>query len=198
MAIQVTFETLVEDQPGAPGKPCSSACGRAIGPGSCAAARSIGRAICNAGVLLREHMPELVPTWERLVELAGGGDVEARFLSMWCPPRYITGCSQAVWVDPAGAAKPALLRNYDFAPALLEGTWLATRWLGPRVIAMGDCLWGALDGLNEAWAGGVAVVRRAHRLGHRASGFRWCCVMCSKWRKTLPRPSRCCSACPSA
>ena len=24
--------------------------------------------------MLREHMPELVPTWERLVELAGGGD----------------------------------------------------------------------------------------------------------------------------
>ena len=95
-------------------------------------------------------MPELVPTWERLVELAGGGDVEARFLSLWCPPPYITGCSQAVWVDPAGADEPALLRNYDFAPALLEGNWLATRWRGPRVIAMGDCLWGALDGLNEA------------------------------------------------
>ncbi len=103
---------------------------------------------------LREHMPELVPVWERLVELAGGGDVEARFLSLWCPPPYIAGCSQAVWVDPAGRDEPVLLRNYDFAPALLEGNWLATRWLGPRVAAMGDCLWGALDGVNE---GGLAA-----------------------------------------
>lgn len=99
---------------------------------------------------LRQHMPELVPVWERLVALAGGGDVEARFLSLWCPPPYIAGCSQAVWIDPQGQDEPVLLRNYDFAPALLEGNWLATRWTGPRVLAMGDCLWGALDGLNEA------------------------------------------------
>jgi predicted choloylglycine hydrolase len=99
---------------------------------------------------LRQHMPELTPIWERLVELSGGGDVEARFLSLWCPPPYIAGCSQAVWIDPAGLEEPALLRNYDFAPALLEGNWLATRWIGQRVVAMGDCLWGALDGVNEA------------------------------------------------
>lgn len=103
---------------------------------------------------LREHMPELVPVWERLVDLAGGGDVEARFLSLWCPPPYIAGCSQGVWIDPAGHGEPMLLRNYDFAPALLEGNWLATRWVGPRVAAMVDCLWGALDGINES---GLAV-----------------------------------------
>ena len=28
-------------------------------------------------LMLREHLPELLPTWERLVELAGGGDLEA-------------------------------------------------------------------------------------------------------------------------
>ena len=99
---------------------------------------------------LRQHMPELVPTWERLVELAGGGDIEARFLSLWCPPPYIVGCSQAVWVDASGQQGPMLLRNYDFAPALLEGNWLSTRWSGQRVLAMGDCLWGALDGMNES------------------------------------------------
>jgi predicted choloylglycine hydrolase len=55
-----------------------------------------------------------------------------------------------VWIDPQGAEEPALLRNYDFAPGLLEGTWLATRWRGQRVAAMGDCIWGVLDGLNEA------------------------------------------------
>ena len=60
---------------------------------------------------LREHMPELVRVWEQLTELAGGGDVEARFLSLWCPPAYIAGCSQSVWIDPQGHAEPALLRN---------------------------------------------------------------------------------------
>lgn len=66
------------------------------------------------------------------------------------PPPYITGCSQAVWLDAVGQQEPMLLRNYDFAPALLEGHWLATRWSGQRVAAMGDCLWGALDGMNES------------------------------------------------
>ena len=99
---------------------------------------------------LREHMPELVPVWERLTELAGGGDVESRFLSMWCPPLYVVGCSQGVWLDRSGVDEPALLRNYDFAPALLEGNWLATRWTGPRVVAVADCGWGVLDGINEA------------------------------------------------
>jgi predicted choloylglycine hydrolase len=98
---------------------------------------------------LRQHMPELVPVWESLVELAGGGDVEARFLSLWCPPPFIAGCSQTVWIDTAGQQEPALLRNYDYAPDLLEGTWLATRWRGQRVVALGDCIWGALDGMNE-------------------------------------------------
>ena len=46
--------------------------------------------------------------------------------------------------------EPVLLRNYDFAPRLLEGSWLATRWTGQRVAALGDCIWGALDGMNEA------------------------------------------------
>lgn len=106
---------------------------------------------------LRTHMPELVPTWERLVELAGGGDVEARFLSLWCPPPFIAGCAQVVWVPPAGSTAddgPVLLRNYDYSPALLEGTWLQSRWCGRSVIAMIDCLWGVLDGMNEA---GLAV-----------------------------------------
>ena len=99
---------------------------------------------------LRTHMPELVPVWEKLVELAGDGDVESRFLSLWCPPPYIAGCSQGIWLDPQGYEEPILLRNYDFAPVLLEGNWMNTRWLDQRVLAMSDCLWGALDGLNEA------------------------------------------------
>jgi len=100
---------------------------------------------------LREHMPELVPTWERLTALSGGGDVEARFLSLWCPPPYIAGCSQAIW---QGDDEAILYRNYDYAPALLEGAQLNTHWNQQEVIAMSDCLWGVLDGIN---ASGVAL-----------------------------------------
>ena len=135
MAIQIGFETLVEDLPG----PRWQALFARLWPGYRAWFLRSG-AVARPSYLesrraLREHMPELVPTWEKLVALAGGGDVEARFLSLWCPPPYIAGCSQALWIDPHGDDEPALLRNYDFAPGLLEGSWLATRWSGQRVIS---------------------------------------------------------------
>ena len=96
---------------------------------------------------LRKHMPELEPTYDRLVELAGGGDLAARLLSLYCPPPYLTGCSQAVW--PNGRNQ-LLVRNYDYSPHLTEGVLLCTEWNGRRVIAMSDCLWGVLDGMNDA------------------------------------------------
>jgi predicted choloylglycine hydrolase len=94
---------------------------------------------------LRTHMPELLPAYEAIVATAGDGDLEARFLSMWCPPVYVGGCSQMI----IGGASPALVRNYDYSPRLLEGTWLASRFTGKRVVAVVDCLWGVLDGVNE-------------------------------------------------
>lgn len=99
---------------------------------------------------LKTHMPELIPTYEQLVELAGGGDLAARFLSGYCPPPYLSGCSQAVWPGQ----QPLLVRNYDYHPELLEGVILHSAWHGHRVIATSDCLWGALDGINDA---GLAV-----------------------------------------
>ena len=100
--------------------------------------------------LLHEHMPELVPAWTRLVELAGGGDVAARMLALYDPPPLVSGCSQAVLGDEA----PVLVRNYDFDPALLEGVIALTALRGRSVIGMSDCLWGLLDGMNES---GLAV-----------------------------------------
>jgi predicted choloylglycine hydrolase len=91
---------------------------------------------------LRDHMPELVPAWERIVELAGGGDLAARMLSLHDPPPLVTGCSQAV-------RGPLLVRNYDFDPALLEGVIARTELTRP-VIGMSDCIWGVLDGVNDA------------------------------------------------
>ncbi len=99
---------------------------------------------------LQEHMPELLPTYERLVDLAGGGDLAARFLSLYNPTPYLTGCSQAVWTR----GTPLLVRNYDYSPRLWDAILLNSAWNGRSVIAMTDCLWGVLDGMNDA---GLAV-----------------------------------------
>jgi len=95
---------------------------------------------------LRAHMPELLPCYETLAELAGGGDLEARLLSFYCPPPYLSGCSQAVWLGN----EPMLVRNYDYSPLLCDGIIQQTAWSRQRVIGMSDGLWGLLDGMNEA------------------------------------------------
>ena len=95
---------------------------------------------------LREHMPELVPMWERLVDLAGGGDLAARTLSLYRPPGFVVGCSQGAWTRD----EPVLVRNYDYPASRLEGVICLTRWSERRVIGMSDCLWGLLDGVNDA------------------------------------------------
>lgn len=98
---------------------------------------------------LRTHMPELVPIWEAIVESVGGGDLPARFLSLWRPRPFLTGCSQAAWTRDT----PLLIRNYDYHPGLWDGVLLWSAW-NRRVMAMSDCLWGVLDGMNDA---GLAV-----------------------------------------
>lgn len=95
--------------------------------------------------MLSLHMPELVPLWERLVEVAGGGEQVARMLSLYRPTPYLSGCSQAAWTR----GEPLLVRNYDYHPGDCEGTLLRTAWTGTRVLASSDCLWGVLDGVNE-------------------------------------------------
>jgi len=96
---------------------------------------------------LAKHMPELIPTYRRLCELSGGSDLASRLLSLYRPPAYITGCSQAVLAD---TDSNVLVRNYDYPPELCEGTILSTCWNGRRVIAMSDCLVGVLDGINDS------------------------------------------------
>jgi predicted choloylglycine hydrolase len=101
--------------------------------------------------MLRAHMPELMDAYERVVELAGGGDLAARMLSLYRPPPYLAACSQGVWSGDGG---PVLVRNYDYAPSRMEGIIWSTRLGERRVIGMSDCLWGLLDGMNDA---GLAV-----------------------------------------
>ncbi len=96
---------------------------------------------------LKEHMPELVGLWEEFVELANGDELAARMLSLYRPPAYLFGCSQAVWTADGDA--PFLVRNYDFSPRLCEGVIIRTNWNGTKLMGTSDCLWGLVDGLNE-------------------------------------------------
>jgi predicted choloylglycine hydrolase len=98
---------------------------------------------------LEECMPELFPLYESLCELAGGGDLESRFLSQYTPPPFMSGCSQIAWTRDSNI----LIRNYDYSPRLFEGVLFKTNWLKP-VIGISDCTWGLLDGIN---ANGLSV-----------------------------------------
>jgi predicted choloylglycine hydrolase len=95
--------------------------------------------------MLRRHMPELVPTWEHLVNLADGDELAARMLALWHPPRFLPGCSQAV----VAGEEPVLIRNYDYHPDLWERVVYSSAFSGRRVIGTSDCLWGLLDGMND-------------------------------------------------
>ena len=97
---------------------------------------------------LNRYMPELLPTWEKLTELADGDPIIARLLTLYRPPAFLPACSQAVSVGVGEA--PALVRNYDYSPDLCERVVLSTAWTGRRVLGMSDCLWGLLDGMNDA------------------------------------------------
>jgi predicted choloylglycine hydrolase len=107
--------------------------------------RGPSRAVCEAA--LAAHMPELVQVHRRLTQLAGGGDVAARFLSTWCPPRYLGGCSVAALARD-GVVR--LVRNYDLSPDLNEGLLLRSEWTGSPVMGMVEFLWGVSDGVNVA------------------------------------------------
>ena len=99
---------------------------------------------------LKAHMPEMMPLYDRFCELAGGTDHAARFLSFYCPPPSLSGCSQAIWPG----AEPMLVRNYDYSPHAFDSLILHTAWQGRRVMGTSDGLWGLVDGINDA---GLAV-----------------------------------------
>jgi predicted choloylglycine hydrolase len=145
--VAISFESISEEMPGDKWR-------RIFGhgwPGWSGWYRGRSPELGQAERALRRHMPEIVPLWERLVELAGGGEDAARFLTFWSPPRYLANCSQAVLVDRDG---PVLIRNYDLDPALNEGRLLKSAWLGRDVIGMVEGMAGLSDGMNAA---GLAV-----------------------------------------
>lgn len=93
---------------------------------------------------LKAYMPELMPVYDRLCELAGGGDLVSRYLSLYNPPPFMSGCTQLAWPQ----APFGLIRNYDYDPRFFEGVLLKTNWL-QGVMGISDCNWGLLDGINE-------------------------------------------------
>lgn len=149
-----TFTTVHEDEPGSEWQELF----RRFWPGyerwflSQGAGRRPKKAACRAA--LEQYMPEFLPLWQRLIDLAvatgAPPDRAARFLSLYRPTPYLSACSQAVWIGD----EPVLVRNYDYRPDLWEGVLLRSRWHGRGVLAVSDCLWGILDGLNDA---GLAV-----------------------------------------
>lgn len=120
-------------------------------------------AICRAA--MQTHMPELVPVYDQLVACAGRSDRAARFLSTWCPPTYLGGCSLAAVAD---AHDVCLVRNYDLSPELNEGLLLRTQWTGRAVMGMVEFLWGLSDGINDA---GLSIALAYGGRSQTAEGF---------------------------
>jgi predicted choloylglycine hydrolase len=104
----------------------------------------------QARARLEEHMPELVPAWQRLTAMLGDDPDAGAALALWNPPPFLTGCSQAAVLTGG----PALVRNYDWDHRLFDAVVARTAYDGRRVLGMLDCLWGLLDGVNDA---GLAV-----------------------------------------
>ena len=114
---------------------------------------------------LRRYMPEMVKVYDRLVLIAGGSDRAARFLSTWCPPTYLGGCSLAAVADKTDVR---FVRNYDLSPDLNEGLLLRTEWTGRAVMGMVEFLWGLSDGINDA---GLSVALAYGGRSETAEGF---------------------------
>lgn len=143
--MQLRFQSVSEAEPGVKWKALFDATSAAYRGWFLREGDAKRPSYAQSAKMMAQHMPELVPMWHRLIALAGDSDEVARLLSLYQPTPYLTGCSQAVWTG--GAA--SLVRNYDYHPALCEGTLLHSAWHGTQVIAMSDCLWGVLDGINE-------------------------------------------------
>jgi predicted choloylglycine hydrolase len=101
--------------------------------------------VSEAEQALLRHMPELHPTWERLVSMTGRDATTASMLAGWNMPAFAPACSQVV----INTGQRALIRNYDYHPDLFEQVVMSTRFSERQVIGTSDCLWGLLDGMNS-------------------------------------------------
>jgi len=95
---------------------------------------------------IQQYMPKLLATYDELCHVLGASEVTGAFLSLYNPPSFRAGCSQACKTTNNNIE---LVRNYDFPQQLSDRLLLHSNWNGTRVIAMTDCLWGVIDGMNE-------------------------------------------------
>jgi predicted choloylglycine hydrolase len=58
-----------------------------------------------ARAALASQMPELLPIYDLLCELAGPDEVAHSMLSSYDPPPIISGCSRAVWTGAGGGRR---------------------------------------------------------------------------------------------
>ncbi|MCO5066990.1 MAG: C45 family autoproteolytic acyltransferase/hydrolase [Rhizobiaceae bacterium] len=119
----------------------------------------------QARTAIGKHMPELLPLYDRVCNLATADAIAQRALSLYRTPPVISGCSVAL----APGDEPILVRNYDFSPDFFEGTVLHSRWLDHDVVATSEAWIGCLDGVNAA---GLAVALTfGGRIAHGEEGF---------------------------
>lgn len=164
-APSLTFDAVSEDRPGAKWRARWRRSWPAYRAWFLARGGSAGPSRADCERALARHMPELVPLHRKLSRLAGDGDLEARFLSTWCPPPYLGGCSIA---SHAEAGEVRLVRNYDLSPDLNEGLLLRSAWTGRPVMGMVEFLWGLSDGINGA---GLTAALAYGGRGEATNGF---------------------------
>jgi predicted choloylglycine hydrolase len=145
--MQLTFEAVSEARPGPKWKGLFRRYWPSYKAWYQSRTRSGHPSMREARAALRRYMPELVPTFEQIVELTGGNELAASFLSCYRPPPYLISCSQAVLSRPGDSV---LVRNYDLDPRLNEGLILHSSWSGRSVIATSEFMWGVADGVNDA------------------------------------------------
>jgi predicted choloylglycine hydrolase len=147
----IRLDAIREDRPGSAWQRTHTLLGPALHSWYAREGLHARPSLATGRAALRDTMPELVETWERLVDLADGDELTARILTMWDVPEVYPGCTQAIRPGP----QPLLIRNYDYSASLLEGVVSSTDWSGRRrVMGTSDLLWGLLDGMN---ADGLAV-----------------------------------------
>lgn len=95
---------------------------------------------------LKKYMPKMWDTYVHLCDLTNADTDIARFLTGFQPPAYISACAQVV----INTDEIQLVRNYDYAAELLEGTLLYSKWNKQKVIGTSDCLIGLVDGMNNS------------------------------------------------
>lgn len=146
MKDSLSFEAVAEDRPGRKWRRRWDWSWPAYEAWFAARGGDAGPSRVECETAIRRYMPELAALHASHAALAGDGDRAARFLSGWCPPPYLGGCSIAAHAQDG---EVRLVRNYDLSPDLNEGLLLKSAWRRP-VMGMVEFLWGLSDGINDA------------------------------------------------